>query len=251
VLARFTGEFQQFLEEHGWDHDQAQEVLQGAALQVLGELLEDLHWQAEWARWLGGEEGGPSLLKEWLRREKEKYDQGWRWRLIEAEFAGLKQAGWPFALRGRLDRLDYHPERREAVVWDYKSGKVPKAAEVFDALQEIQLACYLLAVDSGLTGGPRDYERLRAGFIGLKSLRKDDLKHEDFGKRAGEWPRVVEALGERLKELGRRLAAEDFRPNPTPAPEGDKLGACQFCPYALLCGFSHAARPEAEEDESE
>ena len=251
VLARFTGEFQKFLEAHGWDHDQAQEVLQGAARQVLGDLLEDVHWRAEWARWLGGEEGGPSLLKEWLLREKERYDQGWRWRLIEAEFAGLRQEGWPCALRGRLDRLDYHPDRREAVVWDYKSGKVPKAAEVFDASQEVQLACYLLAVESGLTEGPRDYEGLRAGFIGLKSLRKDDLKHEDFGKRAGEWPRVVEALGERLKELGRRLAAGDFRPNPDPAPEGDKLGACQYCLYALLCGFRHAARPEAEEDESE
>jgi len=251
VMARFTGEFQKFLEAHGWDHGRAQEVLQTAARQVLGNLLEDVHWRAEWARWLGGEDGGPSLLKEWLLREKEKYEQGWRWRLIEAEFAGLRQEGWPFALRGRLDRLDYHPDRREAVIWDYKSGKIPKAAEVFDKLQEVQLACYLLAVESGLTGAPRDYEQLRAGFIGLKSLRKDDLKHEDFGKRVGEWPRVVEALGERLKELGRRLAAGDFRPQPTPAPEGNNLGACQYCPYGLLCGFSQAARPEAEEEESE
>ena len=29
------------------------------------------------------------------------------------------------------------------------------------------------------------------------------------------------------------------------------LHFCQYCPYALLCGFSQAAGPEAEEEEPE
>ena len=105
-------------------------------------------------------------------------------------------------------------------------------------------------MESGLAGAPREPEQLRAGFIGLKSLRKDHLKHEDFGKRAGEWPRVAEALVARLQDLGRRLTAGDFCPAPNPAPEGKKLGACQYCPYALLCGFTPAAA-EAEEAETD
>jgi RecB family exonuclease len=251
VLAKFTAEFNKFLEEHGWDHDRAQKLLEATARQVLGDLLEDLHWRAELERWLGGAAAGRSLLREWLALEQQRHAQGWRWQLMEAGFAGLRGEGWPFALKGRLDRLDYHPESRQTIVWDYKSGKVPKAAEVFDDLQEVQLAGYLLAVESGLPGAPREPEQLRAGFIGLKSLRKDHLKHEDFGKRAGEWPRVADALAARLQDLGRRLTAGDFRPAPNPAPEGKKLGACQYCPYALLCGFSHAAATEAEESEQD
>jgi RecB family exonuclease len=249
VLARFTSDFKGFLEEHGWDHEQAQARLAAAARQVLGDLLEDLHWQAELARWLGETAAGRSLLLDWLRLERERYGQGWRWQLMEAEFAGLKEAGWPFALKGRLDRLDYHPEDRQAMVWDYKSGEVPGAKQVFDELQEFQLPCYLLAVERGLTDAPLERQGLRAGFIGLKSIREKHLKHEDFAARAGEWPQVAAALVERLKDLGRRLAAGDFRPNPTPAPAGKNLGACRYCPYNLLCGFTTPMVPENEEGE--
>ncbi len=94
---------------------------------MLGERLQDLHWQSEFDRWLGGVAGGKSLLGEWLGLERQRYEQGWRWQLMEAEFTGLREEGWPFSLKGRLDRLDYHPDSREAIIWDYKSGEVPKA----------------------------------------------------------------------------------------------------------------------------
>ncbi len=247
VLARFTSDFKAFLEEHGWDHAQAQEMLAATAREVLGSLLHDLHWQAELTRWLGETEAGRSLLREWLHLERERYAQGWRWQLIEAEFAGLHEEGWPFALKGRLDRLDYHPEERRAIIWDYKSGEIPAAGKVFDELQEFQLPCYLLAVERGLTAAPPERQGLKAGYIGLKSSREKHLKHEEFAKRAEEWPRVAAALVQRLQELGRRLAAGDFRPDPTPAPEGKQLGACKYCPYHLLCGFTAAATAEAED----
>jgi RecB family exonuclease len=247
VLARFTVDFKAFLEEHGWDHEQAQELLAATAREVIGSLLRDLHWQAELERWLGETAAGGSLLREWLRLERERYDQGWRWQLMEAEFTGLHEEGWPFALKGRLDRLDYHPENRRTIIWDYKSGEIPAAGKVFDEMQEFQLPCYLLAVERGLTEAPAERQEVRAGYIGLKSSREKHLKHEEFPKRAAEWPRVAAALVARLKELGRRLAAGDFRPAPTPAPEGKSLGACKYCPYHLLCGFASETPEEGEE----
>ena len=106
-------------------------------------------------------------------------------------------------------------------------------------------------MERGLTDAPQERQGLRAGFIGLKSRREKHLKHEDFAARAGEWPQVAAALVAKLQDLGRRLAAGDFRPNPTPAPEGKNLGACKYCPYALLCGFTGTSTAEAEEGEGD
>ncbi len=250
VLARFVKEFKEILQEHDWNHDQAEKVLDRAARRTLGDLLRDPHWQAELMRWLGADEGGAGLLREWLLRERERYQQGWRWQFTEEGFSGLKDEGWPFALTGRLDRLDYHPGTQEAVIWDYKSGKLPTAKEVFDELLEFQLPCYLLAVERGLTAAPRERRGLRAGFIGLKSLRQGHLKHEDFPSRAQDWPRVAAALAASLKDLGAHLAAGDFRPQPqpAPAPAGKELAACKYCPYDQLCGFTGAPTPPGEEE---
>ena len=66
VLARLLKAFNQILKEHGWDHVRARKVLEATARQVLGDLLQDPHWQAELERWLGAEEGGRGLLREWL-----------------------------------------------------------------------------------------------------------------------------------------------------------------------------------------
>ncbi len=148
-------------------------------------------------------------------------------------FNDLQGQDWPFSLRGRIDRLDYHPEDADLVVWDYKSGEIPKKGKVLDDLEESQLPCYLLAVQQGRVPVNQPAANLRAGFIGLKSPRSHHLKHEDFGVPPSKWQEAAAAFAAKVTALGRRLAAGDFRPDPTPAPEGKKLGACQYCPYAL------------------
>jgi RecB family exonuclease len=243
VLARFTTVFREALEPEGdWDPQRAREILRDAARQILAPWSGDLHWQAEVDRWLGD----TGLLWEWLRLERERFELGWRWQGCEVAFQDLREGDWPFTLAGRIDRLDYHPECNDLVVWDYKSGEIPKRGKVLDDLEEPQLPCYLLAVRQGRVPASRTAANLRAGFIGLKSPKSHHLKHEDFGASTEQWHQAAEAFARRVAALGRRLAAGDFCPDPTPAPEGNKSGACQYCPYALVCGFIAAPAKEEE-----
>jgi ATP-dependent helicase/nuclease subunit B len=243
VLARFTTSFQAVLDQdEAWDPRCARELLRETAHQVLTSGSFDLHWQAEADRWLG--EAG--LLWEWLRLEQERYEAGWRWQGSEMAFQGLRGQDWPFSLRGRIDRLDYHPENSDLVVWDYKSGEIPKKNQVLEEVAEAQLPCYLLAVEQGRVELNQTAATLRAGFIGLKSPRSHHLKHEDFGAAPERWREAAAAFAAQVASLGRRLVAGDFRPDPDPAPKKPHDGACQYCPYELVCGFAPEPAPEEE-----
>jgi RecB family exonuclease len=252
ILARFVAEFKKkILDEAGlWDtetHREAMELLGAAARKILAGSLPDLHWQAEWERLLDEEAG---LLWEWLELERERFAQGWRWLHMEAGFEGLKGKDWPFALKGRIDRIDHHPENRELVVWDYKSGEIPRAREVFDEPEDFQLPAYLLALIHDQVPAPEAEER-RAGYIGLKSVRSKHLKHEEFPKKAGLWEQVLAVWEERLANLRSLLDAGDFRPDPTPLPGAKDKGACKYCSYTLVCGFVPQVAGEEEGEEGD
>jgi RecB family exonuclease len=248
VLARFAADYQAHLDQgHSWDGPQARERLEDAVHQLLAHLRSDLHWQAEWDRWLG--EGG--LLWEWLWQEEERFHQGWRWHGFEVRFQDLKGSGWQFAVRGRIDRLDHHPEQGRLMVWDYKSGEVPSAKKVFVEADEHQLPCYLLAVRRGRVDAPAGTAELGAGFIGLKSSREKHLRYEDFEKQGERWAELLKEWEERVQALSRRLAAGDFGPQPTPAPAGRQQGACSYCSLSLICGFTPEPAPEEGEEEGE
>jgi len=217
--------------------EEALEVLQQAARQVLGEALEDIHWQAEWHRWFGDPDT-LGLLPAWLALERERQAQGWRWLGAEVTFQGLIRPGWPFTLRGRLDRLDFHPEEGELLVWDYKTGNIPNAPQVFDRLEEFQLPAYLWAVREGLAGVPLNrVAQLSAGFISLKSSRADHLQHQDYPKNKNRWPEVLQSWEEEVRRLGELLRTGALQPDPRPAPTPKNDGACAYCPFSLLCGY--------------
>jgi RecB family exonuclease len=239
-----------FVKEAGYTlppGEEAEALLLAAGRQVLGPLVHDLHWQAEWRRWFGDEDT-PGLLPAWLGLERERQAQGWRWRGVEVAFAGLNRPGWPFTLRGRLDRLDFHPETGELMVWDYKTGKIPSGAQVFDRKEEFQLPAYLCAVREGHADpGVGEVAALCAGFIGLKSSREDHLQHQDFAGKKDLWDEVVNAWEEDVRLLGEILLAGDIRPTPRPAPGKRDEGACRFCPFPLICHY----KPVADGDEDE
>ncbi|RJR44923.1 MAG: hypothetical protein C4567_03865 [Deltaproteobacteria bacterium] len=247
VLARFAGDFKAILDKQGYwgdaEDEQARELLTAAARLLVEDLGADLHWQAEWDRWLG-EEG---LLWRWLDLERERHRRGWRWLAFEERFTDLQGPDWPFKLKGRIDRIDHHRDEG-LMLWDYKTGEIPGVKKVFEEGEEFQLPGYLAAVKQERVESAKGGSAPKAGYIALKSARDKDLKHEDFPKRSGEWERVIAQMTERLAALGRRLAAGDFQPEPFPAPEGKEKGACRYCPYLLICGF---IPPETSEDEEE
>ncbi len=251
LLARFAREYGRVLDESGdWDQHRAREILRRAARELLAPRLADLNWQAEWDRWLGDGEEIPGVLWEWLRLEHQRFETGWRWVGIEEPFEGLRRPGWPFALRGRIDRLDHDPGGAELVIWDYKSGEIPKSAQVFANGAESQIPGYLLAVKEGCVSSPEGVACVRAGFIGLKSIREDHLKHQDFGKQEEDWQAVLRGWEDRVAIFCRRLIAGDFRPAPHPEPAGNDEGGCKYCLYKLICGFTPAEPSEPEEEDA-
>ncbi len=243
VLARFLE-----MADHGLPpEEEADRLLEQAARQILGPALDDIHWQAEWRRWFGDQET-PGLLPAWLALERQRLADGWRWLGAELAFQGLTRPGWSFTLRGRLDRLDFHPDTGELMVWDYKTGNIPNGAQVFDKKEEFQLPAYLLAVQEGHAGVDLDeIAAMSAGFIGLKSIREGHLQHQDFPKNKDRWPEVVESWEEEVRLLGKLLVAGDVRPAPRPAPTQRDEGACRYCPFSLLCGH----QPEAPDEEGD
>jgi RecB family exonuclease len=241
VLARFVQRFRRLLSESGsWQDHEALRILRDSAHELLGPRRDDPHWEAELERWLGQEELRPGLLPALLKLEKERYQEGWRWLAVELPFQGLTKAGWPFSLKGRIDRLDHHLETGEGVIWDYKSGEIPAGTAIFERLEEVQLLCYVAAVKQGLAETAMGLAGVRAGFIGLKSTREKHLRHQDFGKNAAHWEAALSAWEDLVAEVARRLQAGDFRPDPRPAPAKNRQGACEYCRYPLICGF----RPE-------
>jgi ATP-dependent helicase/nuclease subunit B len=226
---------------------EAKALLRQAALKVLGPEAADVHWQAEWHRWFG-DEHTPGLLPAWLDRERQRLAQGWRWLGAEVAFHGLARPGWPFTLKGRLDRLDFHPQTGELLVWDYKTGAIPSGTRVFEKGEEFQLPGYLWAVREGRTDlAPDEAGALCAGFICLKSTREDHLQHQDYSGKKDCWADVLTAWEEEVRLLGELLAAGDVRPAPRPAPTRKDDGACRYCSFELVCGVDRGSGDEEVE----
>jgi RecB family exonuclease len=205
------------------------EELREIALEELEEDLEDFHWSVEINRLLGGEGDIPGLLQEWLRREWERFQDGWKWVAFERAFNGLKLGEAAISVKGRLDRLDYHAEYGY-VCWDYKTGSPPAPKEVLVDLTHPQLPAYLLAVRKGLIReAESDGAGLGAGYIDLRSVRY--FKHSqhikssiDLGAFLNQWEEV---LAKALKELEEGSLT----------PRWMREDSCDSnCPYGCLCG---------------
>lgn len=195
------------------------------------------HWRVELARLLGGAEGAPGLLKEWLALECSRFGEGWRWTAFEPSFDNLKLRDCPVGIKGRLDRLDLHSELG-CICWDYKTGAAPGMKEVLEDFKAPQLPVYLLAVRKGLVPAIGDRRvTLAAGYIALQSVRKlnhclvigADERMESF---LSQWESV---LAEKIDAARRGQLAPLW-----------VLQPCEErCDYECLCGELLFAGPEA------
>ncbi len=209
-----------------------------ALLDMLGQCVTDAGendasvrcWPVEMKRLIGSPDAGiPGLLTEWLREEHSNFLNGWRWIMLEAGFDGLSLHDCPVRLRGRLDRLDFHPEKG-CVCWDYKTGNIPGRTQVTEDLKAPQLPAYLLAIRRGLLGEAVDAcGPLAAGYIALKSVKH--LKHSIVIEANEE----VQALLSRWEDAAAEALNKALEGDMTPLWAGDSCDSS--CPFDCLCGM--------------
>ncbi len=116
---------------------------------------------------------------------------------VERQFEGLEVDGCKAMLRGRVDRIDSHPEQG-LMCWDYKTGRLPSRTQVIEENTEPQLPAYLLALSRGKITGTPKADECGAGFIELTSPGK--MKHQvvfdpavDHGSFLKNWEEAVSA----------------------------------------------------------
>src|SRR5436190_14836296 len=116
----------------------------------------------------------------------------------------------PHLLRGRVDRVDRHPDGRYELI-DYKTGK-PKTAQ--DLSEDIQLSLYQM--------GARESWNLRTAaqsYYYVLDNEKVPVEHSEE-----ELERVRGTVG----TIADGILGQDFEP--TPSPE-----ICSFCDYRIIC----------------
>ncbi len=149
-------------------------LLEQVVAEKLGSRLADTLWQVERERLIGGPQYR-GLLPRWLEEECKRLAEGWSWIKVESSFPGMELEGCSVGIRGRLDRIDLHPELG-VICWDYKTGNVPGKKELLEERKQPQLPAYLLAVGKGLIEGAGQRSASRgAGYIDLSSPGK--VKH--------------------------------------------------------------------------
>lgn len=146
--------------------------------------------------------------REWLPRYHERTARARRPILaVEREFT---LALGPHRVRGRVDRVDAHPDGGHQIV-DYKTGKPP--AEGGRADEELILRLYLAGAREAWDARPRGAT--------LEYVLDGQMRQV-----TAEPAEVREAL-EQAREVADRIAAGRFDPAPG--------WACRSCDFALLC----------------
>jgi ATP-dependent helicase/nuclease subunit B len=169
-------------------------------------------------------------LDGFARWQAERAQQGWRIRhqeeACEARPSFLRFDDQQVAIRGRIDRIDFHEEREEWMVLDYKSsdrGRKPRETHnKGDDWVDLQLPLYRhLAMTLGIVPS---IQSIQTGYIVLpKDTSKIDLLPSDWTEEE------LRSADERAAEVARAILDEQFWP-PAPNPprfEDDYSGICQ------------------------
>ncbi len=117
-------------------------------------------------------------------------------------------------VRGRIDRIDKHPDGRFEVI-DYKSGRIDSKKNY--ANENLQLPIYAMAMDE------LKMKLKCATIYGLKEGKRVTLNRgEDLTEQA------IAAARFRILEIAKHIRAGHFEPDPSPQN-------CDWCDFRMLC----------------
>jgi len=249
ILKRFVSGLHREAPDWPERDEKALELLEKTVDAVLSNEEGGLFLEAERLRLLGDEQN-EGLLKVWLREEQQRARDGWRFEAAEISFDGLPLGDTGLTVRGRVDRVDHH-DKEGRILWDYKTGNVPKGQEIFGEMVRPQLPLYLLALKKGLLSPCKEDKRpVRAGYIGLKRIADVSIKEVKVPGKETAWeaflPQWEEEVKRRLEEPLQGL----FKADPKPPPKGNE-GACRYCSFEILCDILGRDVQGGEEESDE
>jgi len=229
ILASFVLHAIEKLAEADLQFEALSDLLKQTITGAIGPRLSHAVWTVELER-LIGKPGYPGLLLKWLDTERDRMLDGWSWMAVERPFDGLEIDGCETRLKGRLDRIDSHPQRG-LICWDYKTGRLPRRAEVIDKNNEPQLPAYLLALSRGnVTGALKANDNCGAGFIELRS--PGNMKHQVMFDPSEQHGLFLKDWEKRVGAALNSIFAGDM--SPLWLKEGS---ACEEnCVYRGICG---------------
>jgi ATP-dependent helicase/nuclease subunit B len=183
-------------------------------------------------------------LAAFANKQAERSSEGWRIEAVERPFDGDDEAARlivddsPIGLRGRIDRVDFHPREGRAI-FDYKTGDAGDGPEKSHRKQgqwiDLQLPLYRhVGIGMGM-----DPARLKVGYI-LLGRKLDKIKFEP-----APWGAADFAEAERTaQEVVRGIRQHVFWP-PT------KLDSKDRDDYSPITQHRRFGRWTADENESE
>jgi ATP-dependent helicase/nuclease subunit B len=166
-------------------------------------------------------------LKAWARWQAGWAAEGWRIQYVEVGEDRAKAAiavdGREMGIRGRIDRIDFHPGKHQWVIFDYKTSDAANSPDDTHRKRgewvDLQLPLYRhLARRLGVEGD------VKLGYI---VVPRDT---GETGDRLAEWTEAdLQSADLAVEKVIRQVWAERFWPPASPAPPGfDELDAiCQ------------------------
>ena len=193
----------------------------------------NFYWQTEGSRYLTEEELGV-VLEEFLEQELKGDFISYYSKSIPANEFRVQSTEWEFhdlelipgcLFTGKVDRIDYHPERDVLAVIDYKTGKLNYKTR---SNNPIQLPLYLLAVAEEF-----DKEPAFGAYFGLHPEESADSRYKILFANQVHTTKAkyfADNLAE-AKEL-MKTAIEGIRSGEFgPREDGD----CSYCDYFIFC----------------
>lgn len=150
------------------------------------------------------------------RAQARRREQGWEIRHVEWKPAAgaleLKVDGKPIRIRGRIDRIDHHPESHRWAIWDYKTGDdvTPPATAHRSrdgAWRDLQLPLYCLLAAELLGERPPD----EIGYIAIgRDPEQVGFMNLDRWSRDVSFEDGIDSAVETIYEVVRRIRRREF-----------------------------------------